>query len=171
VRDTVDQLTRQLAGLRPDLDISAIEITGRIGRIAIHLGHLGHAVRAPHGLDPGAADVLGALWRAGPPYELSPGRLAQEVTMSSGGMTGRLDRLEKSGVVVRRPDPRDRRGVLVRLTDKGTDIANAIVEGYLVRQAEYVAALTQAERERLARLLRKLLLAAEPVQGKLRVTD
>ena len=94
MEDQIDLLLRQLQDGALDADIASIAVSGRIARIAIHLGEIRDSVFAPHGISLGESDVLAALWREGPPYELSPGRLRSSVTISSGGMTGRLDRLE-----------------------------------------------------------------------------
>jgi len=159
VQDEIDLLMKGLRAQRPDLDISSIGVAGRIGRLSLHLGEISTAVFGPHGIGVGESDVLAALWRAGPPYELSPGRLRASVTVSSGGMTGRLDRLERAGLAARRPDPSDRRGVLVRLTDKGVRLTNQLIQSYLAEQGRFLAVLSPAETERLERSLRKLMLA------------
>lgn len=161
MEDSVDTLMRRLGTQRPHLDISSIAVGGRIARVAVHLGEIRETVFSPYGISIGESDVLAALWREGPPYELSPGRLRASVTVSSGGMTGRLDRLERAGLAARRPDPDDRRGVLVRLTDKGARLIGQLVERYLAEQKGYLSLLTPAELERLERLLRKLMVAAE----------
>lgn len=159
--DNVDAVMSRLAEQRPQLDISSIAVGGRIGRVAIHLGKIRDAVFSPHKINAGESDVLAALWREGPPYELSPGGLLASVTISSGGMTGRIDRLERAGLVARRPDPGDRRGVLVRLTESGAQLTGRLINSYLTEQKRYVSVLTPAELERLERLLRKLTAAAE----------
>jgi DNA-binding MarR family transcriptional regulator len=161
MEDNVDTLMRRLGAQRPQLDIASIAVGGRIGRVAIHLGEIRETVFSPYDISIGESDVLAALWRQGPPYELSPGRLRASVTVSSGGMTGRLDRLERAGLAARRPDPDDRRGVLVRLTDKGARLIGQLIERYLAEQKRYLSVLTPAELERLERLLRKLMIAAE----------
>lgn len=161
MQDNVDALMSRLAEQRPQLDISSISVGGRIGRVALHLGKIRDAVFSPHKINAGESDVLAALWREGPPYELSPGGLLASVTISSGGMTGRIDRLERAGLVARRPDPDDRRGVLVRLTATGAELTGQLIKSYLTEQKRYVSVLTPAELERLERLLRKLTAAAE----------
>ncbi|HEX6538388.1 MAG TPA: MarR family transcriptional regulator [Candidatus Dormibacteraeota bacterium] len=159
--DTVEALMDRLGAQRPELDISSMAVGGRIGRVALHLGKIRDAVFAPHKIAAGEDDVLAALWREGPPYELSPGRLLASVTISSGGMTGRIDRLERAHLVARRPDPDDRRGVLVRLTDVGATLTGQLIERYLEEQKRYLTVLTPAELGRLEVLLRKLTVAAE----------
>ena len=161
MQDNVDGIMSRLAAQRPELDISSIAVGGRIGRVALHLSKIRDGVFSPHKINAGESDVLAALWREGPPYELSPGGLLASVTISSGGMTGRVDRLERAGLVARRPDPDDRRGVLVRLTDTGAQLTGELVNSYLTEQKRFVSVLTPGELERLERLLRKLTAAAE----------
>lgn len=49
----------------------------------------------------------------------NPTSLADKLDLESSSMTGLLDRLEKRGLIVRKPDPHDRRGILIFLTPEG----------------------------------------------------
>ncbi|MBV8528052.1 MAG: MarR family transcriptional regulator [Candidatus Dormibacteraeota bacterium] len=169
--DEIDLLMKGLREQWPDLDVTSIALAGRIARLSIHLGEIAAAVFVPEGISLGESDVLAALWRTGPPYELSPSRLLASVTISSGGMTGRLDRLEHAGLVTRRPDPDDRRGVLVRLTDEGERLTAQLIHNYLTEQSRFLSVLTPAEAERLERSLRKLMHAARDSQRGNAETD
>jgi DNA-binding MarR family transcriptional regulator len=77
--------------------------------------------------------------------------------MSSGGMTARLDRLEKAGLIERRPNPDDRRGTLVGLTRKGLTLIDKLVGLHVENERRILSCLTQAEQKELNRLLAKLL--------------
>ena len=101
--------------------------------------------------------MLAALRRAGPPYRMNPTALYESVLLSSGGMTKRLDRLEATGLVVRLPDPTDRRGRLVALTDRGRELVDAAVVDHLANEERLLAGLSASERDALSDLLRKLL--------------
>ena len=146
---------------RPDLDVAPLAVLSRVGRLARHLDRARRAAFAEHGLEVFEFDVLAALRRAGPPYELSPGQLLHQTLVGSGTMTNRLDRLEARGLVRRRPDPEDRRGVRVRLTERGQELVDAAVTGLLARESTLLAALPARDRDRLARLLRTVLLHFE----------
>jgi len=102
-------------------------------------------------------DVLAALRRAGRPYELTPGALLRQTLVTSGTMTNRVDRLVARALVVRRPDPADRRGVLVRLTTEGKRTVDAAFESLLAREADLLADLPAEDRTRLAALLKQLM--------------
>lgn len=115
---------------------------------------------AEHGLDGWEFDVLAALRRAGDPYELTPGQLVAETLVTSGTMTTRVDRLIGRGLVLRRPDPRDRRGVLVQLTPSGRDVVDGALSTLLTHEQRLVAALSPKDRAVLPDMLRRLLLVA-----------
>src|SRR5690349_528586 len=117
--DGVDRILAQWATERPDLDTTAMGVFGRLQRIARIAGESQERAYAAYGIGRPEFDVLATLRRSGRPYQLSPGALAASMMLSTGGTTARLDRLEKAGLVARSPDPSDRRGILVRLTDKG----------------------------------------------------
>jgi DNA-binding MarR family transcriptional regulator len=76
-------------------------------------------------------------------------------------MTNRVDRLAARGLVERLPDPRDRRGVLVRLTDDGRSTVDGALEGLLSRERPLLEGLNAADQKRLAALLRALVVPFE----------
>ena len=104
---------------RPELDHSPIGVVGRISRLARELEARLEPVYREHGLEPGWHDVLATLRRTGPPYRLRPSDFTGSLMLTSSGTTKRLDRLEQAGLIARTPDPADRRGVVITLTDEG----------------------------------------------------
>lgn len=161
MRDETDGLLAAWARERPDLDTAPLAVLSRVTRLARHLERERRAAFTEHGLEAYEFDVLTALRRAGPPYELTPGRLLRETLVGSGTMTNRLDRMEARGLVARRPDPGDGRGVLVRLTAEGRDRADGAVTDLLDRERTLLGDLTDRDRDRLARLLRTVLVNFE----------
>jgi DNA-binding MarR family transcriptional regulator len=154
--DDVDRLIEAWRHERPDLDVAPLAVLSRISRLARHLALARRAAFAEHGLEEFEFDVLVALRRAGPPYELSPGRLLAETLVGSGTMTHRLDRLEQRGLVHRRPDPQDGRGIRVRLTTRGRTRADRAFVDLLDRERALLGGLTADEQATLASLLRGL---------------
>ncbi|GAA2370658.1 MarR family transcriptional regulator TamR [Nonomuraea africana] len=142
---------------RPDLDVTPLQVLSRVSRLARHLDRARRASFSEHDLEPWEFDVLTALRRAGKPYELSPGALLRATLVTSGTMTNRIDRLAQAGLVRRRPDPEDRRGVLVSLTDDGRARVDAAFADLLRRERELLAGLDADEQKVLADLLRTLL--------------
>lgn len=161
MEDEVDRVVRAWARERPDLDLSPMEVLSRVDRIGHHLDAARRAAFAEHGLEPWEFDVLAALRRAGAPYELSPGRLLRETLVTSGTMTNRVDRLAARSLVERLPEPGDRRGVRVRLTEHGRRTVDGALRTLLAAERALLATLAPAERSRLATLLRRLAASVE----------
>ena len=82
--------------------------------------------------------------------------------LTTGGMTGRLDKLERAELLRRSPDPHDRRALQVTLTDKGLRIADEAVGAGLGVQTAALAGLDDEQAGQLADLLRALLGATDP---------
>jgi DNA-binding MarR family transcriptional regulator len=157
--DEIDRIVEQWNRERPDLDVSPTHTLQRITRLSLLQGVSFARVFAPYGISFGEYLVLAGLRRAGPPYRMNPTRLFNSVILSSGAMTNRLDRLEAMGLVERQPDPTDRRGRLVALTDRGRELVDAAVVDHLENEQRLLGALDAGEREQLTGLLRKLLLS------------
>lgn len=155
--DEVDRLVAAWRRERPDLDFDPMQVLSRVTRLARHLDLARRQAFADHRLETWEFDVLSALRRAGSPYELSPGRLIRETMVTSGTMTNRVDRLADKGLVRRLPDPADRRGVLVRLTEAGRARVDAALEGLLRHEQALLGGLTPGERRYLAGLLRTVV--------------
>jgi DNA-binding MarR family transcriptional regulator len=157
MRDEVDQLVEAWTRERPDPDLAPVEVFSRISRLARHLDLARRDAFTAARVESWEFDVLAALRRAGEPYELSPGRLLRETLVTSGTMTNRVDRLARRGLVERLPDPRDRRGVLVRLTPEGRTCVDHAFAELLDAERTFLADLPDDDQARLADLLRTLL--------------
>lgn len=157
--DAVDKVLAQWQKERPDLDASSMGVMGRMARLAKHLERSLGDVFAEFGLNGGEFDVLATLRRSGPPYQLSPTALFNSMMVSSGTMTHRIDGLEKAELVERIPDPCDRRGTLIRLTDSGFHLIDKAVAAHVANGEQILSVLEKPGREALADLLRELLVA------------
>lgn len=158
--DWVDRLIGEWREHRPDLDYSPLEVVTRVLRAAHHLQAKTDEVAAAYGLShTGDLDVLTNLALVGPPYERTPSQLAEAQLVTTGGMTVRLNRLQRAGLIERRPNPRDGRGVLVRLTPLGREISADALPRVLQTQASGIQGLDEPQRVDLAGLLRGLLVA------------
>ena len=162
--DFVDQLLARWAVMRPDVDLAPLRVTGRLARVGQHLANREDLVFAEFGLNRGEVGVLAALRSAGPPHRLSPGRIGRGLMLSSAGVTSRLDRLEARGLLARQPDPRDRRGVVVELTDRGLELVDAAVAATAAHDKELLATLSAKEARQLEDVLRRILRALEPME-------
>jgi DNA-binding MarR family transcriptional regulator len=157
-RDGVDQILEQWRRERPELDHAPIGVIGRISRLAREIEARLEPVYREHGLEPGWHDVLATLRRHGPPFRLRPTDLTNASMLTSSGTTKRLDKLEQAGLIARSPDPDDRRGTLITLTDAGRELIDALTVEHLANEQRILGALGADEQRRLADLLRKLQL-------------
>jgi DNA-binding MarR family transcriptional regulator len=155
-RDEVDRIVAAWSHERPDLDFAPLHVLSRVGRLAKHLDRARRDAFVASDLEQWEFDVLSALRRAGGSYELSPKALLQQTLVSSGAMTNRIDRLVARGLVERRTDPDDGRGVRVRLTQAGGDAVDAAIERLLAAERRLLADLGPDDEQRLAALLRRL---------------
>ena len=161
-RDAVDAIVAEWATERPGLDTTAKQVTGRVIRLgALYQQAFGESSRTV-GLDNADFGILAALRRAGVDNPVTPTDLARRRMMTSGGMTAALDRLERRGLLARLPNPADRGGSLVRLTDEGREAIEQAVDLQADVERKLVDPLTAKEVDQLVTLLRKLLLAADP---------
>src|ERR1700677_1437026 len=134
LHDEVDDLVAAWRAQRPDLDVEPMQVLSRISRLARHLDIARRGAFADPGLESWEFDVLSALRRQGPPFQLTPGALLRATLVTSGTMTNRIDRLATAGLVRREPDPRDKRGVLVTLTSQGRQRVDAALADLLRRE-------------------------------------
>ena len=146
---------------RPDLDPWPLGIFGRTSRIYAHFLRRADSWLSPLGLGWETFSLIAALRRSGKPYELNPTELQRQSLLTSGAMTNRIDRVEALGLVERRPDTADRRGVIVRLTPAGRALADKAIAVHFIQSAEVLGALSTREREQLEQLLAKLLNSLE----------
>ncbi|WP_371678508.1 MarR family winged helix-turn-helix transcriptional regulator [Streptomyces sp. NBC_01276] len=156
-KDAVDAITAQWFAVRPDLDTAPMSVFGRIYRIARAMGDAMERVYNRYGISTGEFDVVATLRRSGAPYTLSPRQLSATLMLTTGGMTGRLDKLEKAGLLTRSPDPHDRRGLQVTITERGLALIDEAVGAGLETQAAALKGFGAEEVEVLTGLLRKLL--------------
>ncbi len=157
-RDEVDRIVAAWQRERPDLDFAPLQVLSRVGRLSRHLDRERRAAFAASELEPWEFDVLAALRRAGAPYQLSPKALLQQTLVSSGAMTNRLDRLVTRGLVERRTDPRDGRGILVVMNDAGRAAVDRAITLLLDAEAQLLARVSAADQQQLGALLRRLSL-------------
>lgn len=159
--DRVDRLGRQWARELPDLDTEPMTILGRAYRLSNLVRPSIEATFAGFGLDRGEFDVIGTLRRSGAPYRLTPTELYTSLMISSGGLTHRLVRLEKAGLIRREKSPSDGRSLLVALTEEGAARAEAAFRADMASESRFLQGLDPQERKALAGLLRKLIAGIE----------
>lgn len=166
IEDHVDRLRRQWERELPDLDTEPMAILGRAFRLGNLVRPTIEATFAEFGLDRGEFDVIATLRRSGPPFRLTPTDMYAALMISSGGLTHRLDRLEKAGLVRREKSRSDGRSVEVVLTEAGIARAEEAFRTDMVSEAKFLETLDAEEREVLAGLLRKLIVGVEEMASR-----
>ena len=159
--DTTDRVLSGWEETRPDLAVGALQVTARLSRIGPLLARRQEEVFGRFGLSRGEVGALSALRISGPPYRLSPTRLAKGLMLSSAGITSRIDRLERRGLVRRLDDPDDRRGVIIELTDEGRQVVDEAVAALAISDRQLLDRLDPQEVDQLEGLLRKVLALLE----------
>lgn len=159
--DTTDRLLSGWDSARPDLEVGGLQVTARLARIGPHLARRQEAVFGRFGLNRGEVGALSALRIAGPPHRLSPTQLGRGLMLSSAGVTSRIDRLERRGYVRRLPDPNDRRGVIIELTEEGLAVVDRAVAANIANDRQLLERFEPDELVTLEGLLRKLLSGLE----------
>jgi len=160
-KDSIDEFVERACRIFPRLDP---EVEGAVDRICKLNKRfetmLEHEVET-FGLNKGEFKVLITLRQHNDDFTMSPGELGDELLLSSGAMTNRLDRLEAAGLIAREPDPDDRRALIVRLTPEGLRKIDEAVNAAAHNESAVVSVLSPTERKRLNALLRKLMLSFE----------
>jgi DNA-binding MarR family transcriptional regulator len=151
----IEQWRREL----PDVDVRGMAVLGRARWITLAVRPPIERAFAEHGLDSGEFDVLATLLLAGHPYRLRPTELFKGLMISSGGLTARLAKLERAGLIERVADEDDRRSIPVGLTARGRTLATAALRDDMSVEAELLAGLSDDEQAQLAALLAKLALS------------
>jgi DNA-binding MarR family transcriptional regulator len=160
-RDSVDELQDSWRRQRPDLDIEPVGVIGRLARVRGRIDDELLGVLQAHGLGPANFAVLVTLARIGGDEGVSQRRLMDELGLTSGTISVRMDRLVEEGFIDRRPDPASKRNTLISLTDTGRELFERVIPAYLTNQRRLLVALDDTERDLLATLLRKLLVEFE----------
>lgn len=155
--DVVDRLIGKWREARPDLDPSPLEVVGRVIVLAQHLERSVEGALEKHKLTLGQFDILATLRRHGKKGGLSPTQLLESVVLSSGGMTARLDALAFAGYIARKPNPDDRRMVVIEMTSKGRRVIENATKTRFKEAKDSLPPLDATEMTTLTGLLRRWL--------------
>lgn len=155
--DSIDRIEQAWGRERPDIDVSSVGIVSRIWRVGRHLERARNKRLAELGTDRVTLDVLAMLRRSGPPYRRTAGELTRASLITSGGVSQRLDKLEKAGYVSRSIHPQDRRRIEVELTPDGMALVDSVLSDLMEHESEMLDALSAQDKDELRRTLKRLL--------------
>lgn len=160
--DGIDRIEQAWHRERPDIDVSSVGIISRIWRVSRHLERERKARLADLGTDRVTLDVLAMLRRSGPPYRLTAGELTHGSLITSGGVSQRLDKLERAGMVTRQIHAEDRRRIDVELTPEGVRLVDSVLADLMEHESKLLDELTDQDQDDLRRTLKRLLARFEP---------
>ena len=162
-RDRVDAMMDGWRERAPEFATPPLEIVKRVSRLAAFCAQATEAAIADSGLTYAEFDVLATLYRAAPPHRLKPTRLAQQIMLSSGGMSNIRQRLTEAGLITVEPDPADRRSVWLQLTAAGVAKVRQLSAATTEAHATLFRDLAPDTSAALIRVLREALLAVGDV--------
>jgi DNA-binding MarR family transcriptional regulator len=152
-QESVSSIIAQWQREKPEFDTGPMALFGALARAFLLTSPVIEKFMAKHGVARGMFDVLAALRRAGSPYRLPPSRLSKSLMLSGAGMTNRLDRLETLRLIVRQPEPNDRRSVRIQLTAKGLQLVEKLIPQLVEIEKQIVADFGDANIKKLTQLL------------------
>ena len=156
--DIIDTLIDEWQKERPELDVAAMAVVGRILSLGKTLEKRAGNALKDCGIYYTDLDVLATLRRSGAPYALTPTQLMQSVLITSGAMTALLERLTKLEMIYQKPDEHDKRIKRAVLTPKGIETINKAIEIRFKEAQNSISVLNKKEQKELAHLLKKLML-------------
>jgi DNA-binding MarR family transcriptional regulator len=160
--DPVDEIQLAWERERPGTPAGSIAVITRIWRIGKLLADDRRRTLARLGIDGATLDLLSTLRRAGPPYRLTAGTIAERTLVSAGAISQRVARAEREGLVGRERAAADGRLSYVTLTDQGHALIERSVDSLLRHEEELLSSLAPDQRVDLAGLLRVLLASLAP---------
>jgi DNA-binding MarR family transcriptional regulator len=160
MEDSVDRHIARWRNKAP-FDERVEAIVTRMQLLTKHVGQAKDRALAEVGLQNFEFETLHRLASRGEPWRATPSELAAELMVSPAGMTGRLDTLEKAGLIRRLRGTEDRRRVDVELTDLGHSRWFAAMKLRGTAEDAMVEPLDQADQDVLIALLKRMLVHVE----------
>ncbi len=161
--DFVDHCVAQWQSAEDRWPADGLSSVMRVMRLSAILESRLDAVARRHGLSVSDYDVLATLRRQ-PDVALTAKALCEEMLLTSGTMTNRIDKLERRGFVSRKPDPQDRRAIRIGLTKRGRALIDKATPDRAEDAEQINALLSTTQRRQLDAALRALLVALEQKQ-------
>lgn len=151
-----DPVYQELSSSYPDVSTEAMETILQFCKISAMINLRREATFAEYGLTSGRFHLLMLLKRQEPVHALSPSELAKRTGVTRGTMTQFIDAIEKDGFVKRVEDPKDRRGMLVQLTEAGEARLKEVLPTHIERMQHYTRVLNHEERKMMIQIMMKM---------------
>lgn len=150
----IDRTLLDLKREFPYIDETVKGIVYSVFFLANHFTQTGARVLEDFDLSWGDYLVLSTIRRRGSRGTMSPSAISDSIGMSTGGLSNLLRRLEKNGLITRKPSTRDGRGIQVEITTRGRKIAEQSLRAISENQLAHLESLPEADRAHLYALLR-----------------
>lgn len=148
------QMMQELADKVPELDAASTETMLLFMRTASNLFKYIYEGLAAHGLSHGKLRVLITMYTSSHKM-FTPSEIAEQQGISRPTVTGLLDGLERDGIVERISHSNDRRMVMVRLTDSGTEMLQKVLPEIFLKVSRLMSEFDEQDRQTLIALLDK----------------
>ena len=155
--DALDHIQQLWAKQMPELDTSSMALIGRLQILHKQLTHAMSQTFRQFQLTDAGFDVLATLLRSGPPHALTPKQLLEQLLVTSGSITSRIDSLEKQGLIARTIGIKDKRQRQVQLTPKGKTTIEQAIKAHVETQKRLLSVLTEQEQRDLTEMLRTFM--------------
>ena len=153
---SADPVYQELVTNYPEASPEAVETILQFLKMSSLMNMRREATLAEHGLTSGRFHLLMILKRQAN-HALSPSELAKRTGVTRGTMTQFIDAIEKDGFVRRVEDTKDRRGMLVELTDAGEVKLKNVLPTHLKQMEHFTKVLNSEERKSIVGLMIKMV--------------
>jgi DNA-binding MarR family transcriptional regulator len=160
--DRVDRLVSDVTRICPNIDPTTKATGARLLHLSDLVQRYYSAVCAQFGISLAAHSVLTALARKAP-RKLTLTEINQDVLVTSAGVTFVVKQLEAQGLIERSPHPNDGRAFLLRLTRRGRQLADQVIESIAQADHAIISRLTVTDQSSAEQALRQLQTAVESV--------
>lgn len=164
-RDSIARVLDEWHVVRPELDVGPVAIIARMARIRAIIDVEQARVFGSAGITSADFPVLVTLRRRVPPYRTTHSQLAEDLGLTQGTVTTRVDRLSRLGLVTRETDASDARVRWVQLTDAGLSLVEELIPEHLAVEEQLLSGIGARRRQRLTEDLAVLLADLETRYG------
>ena len=159
LRDWTDGHVARWLPVLPELDPDVEGAVTRMKKLSVHLRRVREQSLVDFDLERHEFDTLHKL--AGRSGRATPSQLAADLDLRPASVTGRLDSLEKRGLVRRTQSTTDRRRVDVELTEDGRATWLGAMDVLGDEEYRLLGVLSKEERAQLSDMLRRIMVVAE----------
>ena len=157
VENLIDETIQTWAEQRPDLEFASMSLSLKLNSIVRAVSDEIASQLEGIGVNLGEFDVLATLRRHGRGAKLTPKEISAATFVTPSGLTNRLARLEKMGLISRQADPSDGRGALIKITATGKRVADRGIEIVLATEDRYINELSTQMKKGLDQSMTRLI--------------